>query len=212
MSGTANSVQEFAQEPAPVGRRAANRAAARAEILAAARAAAAESGLAGIRMRDLGDRVGMRAQSLYTYFPSKAAILDALFREGNEAFIAWMTDGDPGTSVDPRERARRAAHGYFAFCVADPVRYQLMFQRTVPGFEPSPESYAVAQRAYEVGLEPLAALGATPADLDLATAVITGLVEQQLANDPGGDRWARLLDRASDLVLDAITNPDRRVP
>ena len=41
---------------------------------AAARAAATEVGLAGLRMRDLGNRVGMRAQSLYTYFPSKAAI------------------------------------------------------------------------------------------------------------------------------------------
>ena len=198
MSGTPNNVRATGSDP---GRREANRAAARAEILAAARAAATEVGLAGLRMRDLGDRVGMRAQSLYTYFPSKAAILDALFRLGNEEFLEWMTDDDPGTSVDPRERARRGAHRYFEFCVADPVRYQLLFQRTVPGFEPTEESYAVAVRAYEVGFASLVALGANEADLDLASAIVGGLVAQQLANDPGGDRWARLLDRSVDLLL-----------
>ena len=30
---------------------------------------------------------------------------------------------------------------------SDVARYQLLFQRTIPGFEPSPESYAPAQRA-----------------------------------------------------------------
>jgi AcrR family transcriptional regulator len=209
MSGIPTSVQETVA-PVPAGRRAANHAAARAEILDAARAAAAEHGLAGLRMRDLGARVGMRAQSIYTYFPSKGAILDALFRQGNEAFIEWMTDGDPGTTVDPSERARVGAHRYFAFCVADPVRHQLLFQRTVPDFTPSEESYAVAVRAYEVGFAPLVALGATGEDLDLASALVGGLVAQQLANDPGGDRWARLVDRAVDLIITTVTDRNGR--
>ena len=34
------------------------------------------------------------------------------------------------------------------------------------------------------------------ADFDLWTAVLAGLASQQLANDPGGDRYIRLVDEA----------------
>jgi hypothetical protein len=37
--------------------------------------------------------------------------------------------------------------------------------------------------------------------MDLYTALMTGLSDQQISNDPGGDRWARLLDDALDMFL-----------
>ena len=40
-----------------------------------------------------------------------------------------------------------------------------------------------------------------PAALDLWTAVLTGLATQQVSNDPGGSRWADVLDRAVDILL-----------
>ena len=45
------------------------------------------------------------------------------------------------------------------------------------------------------------------ADIDLYTAVIAGLVNQQWANDPGGSRWGRLLERAIDMYADNIGLP-----
>ena len=38
------------------------------------------------------------------------------------------------------------------------------------------------------------------------------MVDAQLANDPGGDRWSRLLDRAIDMFADnvGITNEKTR--
>ena len=45
------------------------------------------------------------------------------------------------------------------------------------------------------------------ADVDLYTAVIAGLVNQQWANDPGGSRWGRLLDRAIDMYADNLGLP-----
>ena len=48
-------------------RRAERNLASRREILDAAWEAARADGLAGLSMRDLGSRVGMRAQSLYVY-------------------------------------------------------------------------------------------------------------------------------------------------
>jgi hypothetical protein len=35
---------------------------------------------------------------------------------------------------------------------------------------------------------------------------MTGLTDQQLSNDPGGDRWARLLDEAVDMFLAHLGN------
>jgi AcrR family transcriptional regulator len=170
----------------------------RGQILEAAWVAVHADGLASLSMRDLGARVGMKAQSLYSYFPSKHAIYDAMFRQGYEAFIAAYGDGDDAVD-DPV----RPAFVFFDFCTADPVRYQLLFQRTIPGFEPSPASYAVAVEAYERTVGGLRRLGIVrQADLDLWTATLTGLVSQQLANDPGGTRWRDLVAPAVAMLLD----------
>ena len=156
-------------------------------------------------MRDLGERVGMRGQSIYSYFASKHEIYDAMFLEGYQAFITWMNaDGSSASDPadDPAQAARLTAHRFFEFCTSDPVRYQLLFQRTIPGFEPSEESYAVAEQALEQAREQLATLGLHDQEtLDLWTAVLTGLADQQISNDPGGDRWKRLVDRAVDMLL-----------
>ena len=40
-----------------------------------------------------------------------------------------------------------------------------------------------------------------PRYLDLWTALTTGLVDQQISNDPGGDRWIRLIDDAVAMFL-----------
>lgn len=188
----------------PLDRRAQRRAATRAEIVAAAWELAREQGLAGLSMRDLGERVGMRAQSVYTYFDSKDDIYDAMFRQGYEQFLEW-SDAEAATARTPLEQVRAQAHRFFLFCTSDPVRYQLLFLRTVPGFEPSPESYAVAVQALTRVQDDMAALGITdPQAGDLATALFTGLVSQQIANEPGGSRWLRLVDRAASMLLTEV--------
>jgi AcrR family transcriptional regulator len=163
-----------------------------------------EHGLAGLSMRDLGERVGMRAQSVYSYFASKHEIYDAMFLEGYQAFVAWMgaAVSDDDLATDPIGAARTRAHAFVEFCVSDPVRYQLLFQRTIPGFTPSDESWAVALEAYEQMTAQLAAIGVHGQEaLDLWTAVLTGLTDQQISNDPGGARWIQLVDRAVDMLM-----------
>ena len=153
----------------------------------------------------------MKAPSLYGYVDSKHALYDAMFLEGNEAFAATIAGvaAEPGADEDDAAaRARRTMRAFFAFCTQDPVRFQLLFQRTIPGFEPSPASYAVARRTLDIAREHLAEFGVRDAaDVDLWTAVATGLVSQQLANDPGGDRWEQLIDRAVDMLLAATAPP-----
>ncbi len=188
----------------------------RSEILDASWVAVREHGLAGLSMRDLGERVGMRAQSIYSYFASKHDIYDAMFLDGYEAFVDWMNEAgdDEQFAVEPMAAARRSIHAFVSFCTNDPVRYQLLFQRTIPGFTPSLESYAVAVQAYDQMRTRLAAIGVhDQPTFDLWSAMMTGLTDQQISNDPGGDRWIQLIDRAVDLLLaDAhnrtATHPD----
>ena len=174
------------------------------EIVQASWDVVREHGLAGLSMRDLGDRVGMRAQSIYSYFASKSEIYDAMFLEGYQAFAVWMANAvdDDDRSTDPIDAARATVRAFVEFCTSDPVRYQLLFQRTIPDFTPSPESYAVAVQAYEQLSDRLADVGVRDqATLDLWTAVLTGLTDQQISNDPGGARWTRLVDRAVDMLI-----------
>ena len=44
-------------------------------------------------------------------------------------------------------------------------------------------------------------------DVDLYTALVGGLLDAQFANDPGGNRWARLVDRAVDMFADNVGIP-----
>ena len=184
-------------------RRAERREATRAEILEAAQEVMREHGVAGLSLRDLGQKVGMRAQSLYSYFDSKEAIYDALFAEGFRQYLD-LRRAVPCTG-DPRADFRAVCRLFLDFCLEDPARYQLLFQRTIPGFEPSAESYALAVQALERGRSLLAAAGVTdPGHFDLWTALVAGLASQQLANDPGGDRWLRLVDDAIDMYADHV--------
>jgi len=181
----------------------------RAEILEAAWELAREQGLAGLSLRDLGRKVGMRAQSLYSYFDSKHAIYDALFRQGNEQMLERRSHLD--RTADPEADLRRGGRQFVEFCVEDPARYQLLFQRTIPGFEPSAESYALAVTVLEGAQERFRALGVDDsAALDLWTALLTGLIDQQISNDPGGDRWVRLYDEAVDMFFDHVNKEKTR--
>lgn len=170
------------------------------EILDVAWGLVRADGLAGLSMRELGARVGLRAQSLYVYFPSKHAIYDAMFLEANRELLDRRLSLD--LDDDPVIALRQSARQFVDFCTEDLARYQLLFQRTIPGFEPSEESYAVAREVLDGGRRVLTRVGVTEsADVDLYTGLISGLVAQQNANEPGGDRWTRQLDRAIDMYL-----------
>jgi AcrR family transcriptional regulator len=184
------------------------REATRAEILEAAWELAQEQGLAAFTLRDLAERVGMRAPSLYTHFESKHAIYDAMFGQAWSDYEQVALAELPKLPQAPRAAIRRSLRVFFDFMVANPARHQLMNQRTIPGFEPSADSYAPAVRVLELGQQLCRDLGVTdPADFDIATAIIDGLINQQLANDPGGTRWSALLDRAVDIWADGVGLP-----
>src|SRR5437773_11551709 len=156
----------------------------RTEILEAAWAQVRADGLAALSLRDLARKVGMQAPSLYSYFESKHAIYDAMFLQGNLELLTRY-EAMPAYD-DPVEEFRANARMFVGFTVEDPARAQLMFMRSIPGFEPSAAAYEVAVRIIELGKQRFAKLGVTkPADFDLWTGLISGLSFQQIANEPG---------------------------
>jgi AcrR family transcriptional regulator len=184
-------------------RRAERRESTRAEILEAAWDVARQQGLAGLSLRDVAARVGMRPPSLYWYFDAKHAIYDAMFAEGNRQLLDRI-DAEEWPD-EPRALLRRIARIFVEFSAEDTARSQLLFQRAIPDFQPSPESYALAVQVLERGREALAAAGVTdPAHVDLFTALVSGLSSQQSANEPGGDRWLRLIDGAADMYANYV--------
>ena len=116
---------------AGTGWREARRRSARDAIVEAAWALVGEEGLAGLSLRDLARRAGITTPTVYAYFDSKNAIYDAMFGRAATQFAERMAE--PYDSDDPREVLAATARRFAGFCTSDPARYQLLFQRTLPG-------------------------------------------------------------------------------
>ena len=113
---------------------------------------------------------------------------------------------------DPLRDLKAGMRTFVEFCTEDPARYQLLFQRTIPGFEPSPESFAISVDGLAGDDRPpgRGRDSTDPRSLDLLTAIGTGLADQQISNDPGGDRWIRLVDEAMEMFFDHATSRSKK--
>jgi AcrR family transcriptional regulator len=172
-----------------------------ASIVSEAWELAREHGVAGISLHALARAVGMRQPSLYEYFDSKHALFDEMFAEGNRQLLQQLAALE--VPPDPRDAVQQYLTTIVAFAVEDQARYELLFQRHLPGFTPSPESYRLAEDALGKLVGLLQAAGCTdPGDIDCVVAVTAGVMEAQMSNEPGGDRWTRHLNRLVDLYID----------
>ncbi|HVT21212.1 MAG TPA: TetR/AcrR family transcriptional regulator [Mycobacteriales bacterium] len=180
--------------------REARRQAAREAIVTAAWTLVERDGLAALSLRDLAKEAGITTPTVYAYFDSKNAIYDAMFGQAAQHFSAYMSAVE--STDDVRADLVAATRRFAEYCTQTTARYQLLFQRTIPDFEPSQESYTYAVEALDRARLRLHDAGIDdPRHLDLWTALTTGLVDQQISNDPGGDRWLRLVEEAVDMFL-----------
>lgn len=183
--------------------RIARHAATKAKILREAWKLARRHGIGGFSLGELAKKVGLRQPSLYTYFDSKLGLYDAMYAQGNRQL--WESVAERPYPEDPRQALKDMARAVVHFYAEDVTRAQLLFQRPIPGFEPSPEAYAPAVQFLEWAKGRLAAAGVTAErDVDIYSALVAGLADQQVANDPGGERWSRLVDEVIDMFLDRL--------
>jgi AcrR family transcriptional regulator len=151
----------------------------------------------------------MQPPSLYTHFASKNAVYDAMFEQGWQAALELIEHRAASLPTEPRARLVTIALTYFDFAVEDLARHQIMNVRTLPDFTPSDQAYRRARDSYEAMRRLLSEIGVRrEADLDIYTALIAGFVSQQLANDPGGSRWRRLLPRAVEMYATDLGRPE----
>ena len=183
-------------------RKSERREATRREILAAAWDVAHESGLISVTLREIAARIGMRPPSLYSHFASKNAIFDAMFAQAWDEFSTVLEKAIPAFPADPRGRLLAGASTYFDFAVGDLARHQLMDMPMLPDFTPSEQAFQSSLQCYGLMRSLMDEIGIQrQADLDLYTALVGGLVNQQLANDPGGDRWTALIEESVAMFL-----------
>jgi AcrR family transcriptional regulator len=205
-------------EPAlPLDRRSRRRRDTIEEILEVAVEVMAEDGVAALSLAEVARRMGLRPPSLYQYFPSKMEIYNALFEEGVRRVRVATLDAEAElNSVDPLARLRVFQQAFCRWCIENPVLSQLLFWRTVPGFKPSPESFAPAVMQLEelrarlratVEAGQLAPEAAGEEGVALYTSLVAGVVTQQLANEPDaayerGGRFIGLIPIVLDMFID----------
>ncbi len=154
----------------------------------------------------------MQSPSLYTHFASKNAIYDAMFGQAWSEYLEVCRERESSIPKPARKALLFMTATFVDFALADQARFQLMNQRMVVDFEPTPESYAPSQAVLSLFRERLAQIGVRrAADVDLCVAIIGGLVDAQFANDPGGDRWVKQLSRAMDMFADEVGLPGPRL-
>jgi AcrR family transcriptional regulator len=180
-----------------------------AAIVATAWDLARAHGIGGVSLHALAREVGIRQPSLYAYFDSKNALYDAMFADGNRRLLERLdTVKLPG---DARAAVKAFMKAFVNFAVSDVARCQLLFQRPIPDFEPSPESYAYAQQVLGRAVDLLHAAGLrSQGDVDCFVAMVGGLIDAQISNDPTGNRWTRHLNRLIDMYLDEVERRGKR--
>ncbi len=185
------------------------------QILSIAREEMQAEGVAALSLGTIARRLGMRTPSLYTYFDSKHAIYDELFRRGFLEFGRRMNER-PYQDGTLRENLESLMTTYMRFAQENQDLYQLMFQRPVPGFVPSEESMAVSLGQLNASKEQFAYLLEGEDNTltipfeearDLVIAFEHGLTEMHLANNPelpvGEGRFGKLIPQAVQILLDA---------
>jgi len=184
----------------------------RQSILDEARGIMRAEGVAALSLNEIARRLGMRPPSLYTYFPAKRALLDALFLDGMRMYRARLADLRAASGVNGGA-VEAAIRDLMGFADEHPELYSLLFERPVPGFEPGPESLAEAQGVLEDSAEWMQEMknaGVLRTQLDAAAArdlliaVMQGLTSLKRANEPNAPpetgRFGSLIPAAVEMI------------
>ncbi len=204
----------MANAPIADGRRRRRRQDTLDEIRAAALAAMVQDGVAGLSLSDVARRVGIRPPSLYEYFPSKMALYDSLFESGYRQLNEAIRAGVDVPGLTPLGALRVGFGTFIDWSLTHPTLAELMFWRPVPGFRPSDRAFAASLanmqivrdavlRAVDSGA--LAPAAGSAEGLALLSIVGSGLITQQLANDPSTPVADGLFSRHAGTAFDLWT-------
>jgi AcrR family transcriptional regulator len=132
----------------------------RRRILDAAAALFLEHGYEGLSMRQIAERIGYSATTIYRYYEDKDDLLFAIVHDGFLRFGRQLAKAAQ-SSDDPRERLAALGRAYIEFGLRNPVYYRMMFmQRSDFLFdsraerkEPMIDSFGVLREAVEQAMQ-----------------------------------------------------------
>lgn len=182
-------------------------------ILTAASQLFLEQGYEGFSLRQIAERIGYSATTIYLYFKDKDDLLFALCDEGFDQFGQQLSAAAESTS-DPKERIVEIGHAYVRFALANPAYYQLMFMQRAdflmghrPGeVKPRISAFDVAQHVVQQAVDAgVLRTGDVASYFDTIWGMMHGIVALWISM-PGFDveRVQRAVDIALEMMFDGL--------
>ncbi|GAA3438793.1 hypothetical protein GCM10018954_084120 [Kutzneria kofuensis] len=175
--------------------------------LAAALAALAEEGVAGLTTRTVAGRAGASLPAIYEVFGDKAGIVRAVFFEGFRMLGDDLAELPP--AADPLDGLRRLADGFRRFNVANPVLAEVMFARPFADFDPTAEETKAGVKVRKIFVRHVrdavdaGLLTGDPTDIALIFfTLVQGMAAAENAQRLGGSRHS--VDRRWRLGVNAL--------
>jgi AcrR family transcriptional regulator len=100
----------------------------------------------GLSVRRIAAVAGVAPMGVYNHFKSKFGIVEALYIQGFERLREATASIEE--IQDPYEGLRECGRRYRSLALGNPRLYQIMFQNSVPGFEPSEQAFEAAVQAF----------------------------------------------------------------
>jgi AcrR family transcriptional regulator len=98
--------------------------------------------------RRIATEAGCTTTVIYTMFGNREGLAEALYLEGFERFRRIL-EAVPQRR-DPFEYLSALGPAYRQACLSEPGYYSLMFERAIPGFEPSERARTLARAALNI--------------------------------------------------------------
>ena len=118
-----------------------------AVLLDAAHRLLESEGVEALTVRRVATEAGVAPMGIYHRFGGKDGLAEELFIDGNRRLGEAMQQVEVG---DPLDELRGGCRQYRRFALAHPALYSLIFERAVPGFEPSPAALESCTRSFGV--------------------------------------------------------------
>jgi AcrR family transcriptional regulator len=125
------------------------------DVVSAATDLLSQQGPAAVSVRNVASRLGVSYQVVYSRFGGKTGLVDAMVLRGHRLLIARL-DAVTARMGDP-VRVVALGHAYLGAALAEPALYQVMLDRPVVGYRPSPASRDAARASFRPLREAIAA-------------------------------------------------------
>lgn len=137
------------------------------DIKRIARRQLAVGGPGALSLREIAKEMGLVSSAVYRYVPSRDALLTELISDAYDRLGATAEAADAALDRDDLAGRWVALAGALRdWARAHPTDYTLVYGPPLPGYEAPPQTYAPAQRWFEILIDVLVRAGSTEPDPD----------------------------------------------